>query len=314
LFVFMFLGGVAQTFDVPLRQTLVFVLVPRHLAPNALALVQTGWGLMRSLGPAIGGFLIAWFGPGGNFLVQAGVYSLVALNVLRIQFPPRESTLKAGEPFWSNLKAGIDYVRREPTTRTFLVMGWVLPLFIIPNFLALPPIYAKETFEGGPEALGVLLASVGVGGIFGGLVTASLGGVDRRGLVQIGALALLSLSLIAFALAPEFELACVCFARAGFFELIFLTGNQTLLQLSIPDDLRGRVTSITTLTMGLSPIGAVYAGVSADFFGPETVTIVLASLAGLVALITFLFVPTVRDYSIRKAIAEHVRIAGANVA
>jgi MFS family permease len=88
LFVFAFLGGVAQTFDMPLRQTVVFDLVPRALAPNAVALVQTGWSLMRSLGPALGGALILWFGPGGNFVVQAGAYALIALNVLRIHFPP----------------------------------------------------------------------------------------------------------------------------------------------------------------------------------------------------------------------------------
>ena len=70
LFAFTFLGGAAQAIDLPLRQTVVFVLVPRALAPNAVALIQTGWALMRSLGPALGGFLILWFGPAGNFLVR----------------------------------------------------------------------------------------------------------------------------------------------------------------------------------------------------------------------------------------------------
>src|SRR5262245_45600088 len=78
LFAFTFLGGMAQAVDMPLRQTLVFALVPRALAPNALALVQTGWAVMRSLGPALGGFLILWFGPGGNFLIQAIAYALIA--------------------------------------------------------------------------------------------------------------------------------------------------------------------------------------------------------------------------------------------
>ena len=54
LFVFAFLGGVAAAVDMPLRQTVVFVLVPRHLAPSAVALIQTGWSLMRSIGPAVG--------------------------------------------------------------------------------------------------------------------------------------------------------------------------------------------------------------------------------------------------------------------
>src|SRR5687768_9303598 len=69
LFVFAFLGGIAQSIDLPLRQTVTFDLVPRTLAPNAVALIQTGWSLMRSLGPALGGYLILLFGPGGNFLI-----------------------------------------------------------------------------------------------------------------------------------------------------------------------------------------------------------------------------------------------------
>lgn len=71
LFVFAFLSGIAQAIDLPLRQSAVFWFVPRAYAANAVALTQTGWGLMRSLGPGIGGFLIVWFGAGGNFLLQS---------------------------------------------------------------------------------------------------------------------------------------------------------------------------------------------------------------------------------------------------
>ncbi|MEK7681888.1 MAG: MFS transporter, partial [Chloroflexota bacterium] len=88
LFAFSFLGGLAQTFNMTLRQTVVFDLVPRAVAPNAVALMQTGWALMRSLGPAVGGYLILWLGAGGNFLVQAGTYVLIAFTILWIHFPP----------------------------------------------------------------------------------------------------------------------------------------------------------------------------------------------------------------------------------
>ncbi len=141
LFVFTFLGGVAQAIDLPLRQTVVFVLVPRLLVTGAVALVQTGWALMRSLGPALGGFLILWVGPGGNFLVQAAVYALITLTIIRIRFPAeRADRVEGAMP--GGLRAGLRYVATERTTRAFLLMGWVLPLCIIPNFVALPPIYA----------------------------------------------------------------------------------------------------------------------------------------------------------------------------
>jgi predicted MFS family arabinose efflux permease len=182
-------------------------------------------------------------------------------------------------------------------------MGWVLPLLIIPSFAALPPIYAKVVFNGGPEVLGVLLSAVGVGGIAGGFVTAGLAQFDRRGLVQLAALLLLSLSLIGFALTANLALALILLAVAGFFEMIYLATNQTLLQLSIPDALRGRVTGIVSLSAGLHPVGALVAGVGADLVGPQLVTLVLSGLAGLIALIVFWTSPTVREYRLSRAMA-----------
>jgi predicted MFS family arabinose efflux permease len=255
LFVFAFLAGMTQTIDLALRQVLVLDLVPRSHTPNAMALIQTGWGLMRSFGPAIGGFLILWFGPGGNFLVQAGAYALIVITIMQIQFPARKSDGVRGSPL-ENIKEGIRHIVKERVTRIFMMMGFVLPLFIIPIFTVLSPIYAVEVFgdESG-RVLGFLMASVGVGGIGGGFVTASLGRLERRGLLQLASLFLLGLSLISFAFSTTLLVALLFLALAGFFEMIFLTTNQTLLQLSIPDNLRGRVTSVVNLNMALSPPG-----------------------------------------------------------
>ncbi len=302
LFVFSFLAGVARAVDMPLRQTVVFSLVPRQLAPGAVALVQTGWAVMRSLGPAIGGFLIVWFGPAGNFLLQAGVYALITVTIWRIKLPVKHGST-AQSTAQGRLREGLHYVVNEPTTRAFLLMGWVLPLLIIPNFAALPPIYAKDVFNGGPQVLGALLSAVGVGGIVGGLVAAALGQFERRGLLQLGSLLMLSLSLIGFALSAALWVALVMLALAGFFEMIYLTTNQTLLQLSIPDALRGRVTSIVTLSAGLMPIGALVAGVGADLVGPRVMTILLSGAAGVIAVVVFFASPTIREYRLSRALA-----------
>jgi MFS family permease len=302
LFLFSFLGGVGQAVSMPLRQTVVFAIVPRSLAPSAVALVQTGWAIMRSIGPAIGGFLILWFGPAGNFFVQAGAYALVTLTIVKLNLPreqPDVARAKAGGSF----REGWSYIASEPATRAFMIMSWVLPLFIIPNFNALPPIYAKDVFSGGPDTLGVLLSAVGVGGIAGGFFTASLGHLERRGVLQLAALLLLSLSLIAFALSTELWMALIFLALAGFFEMIYLTTNQTLLQLSIPDALRGRVTGIASLRSGLMPVGAFIAGVGADLVGPRTMTFILAGIAGAIAVVAFFASPTIREYRLSQALA-----------
>lgn len=151
--------------------------------------------------------------------------------------------------------------------------------------------------------LGLLLSSVGIGGIAGGIVTASLGRYERRGLVQLGSLLLLGLSLVGVGLSPDLWLALPMLALSGFFELIFLSTNQVLLQLSIPDALRGRVMGIVTLNSGLLPIGAVIAGVGADLIGPRAVTIAMAGIAAAIAIGVFVFSPRIRDYRLGSAIA-----------
>jgi len=308
LFLYSLLGGIGQAFSMPLRQTVVFSIVPRRLAPGAVALVQTGWAVMRSLGPAIGGFLLLWFGPAGNFLVQAGAYALVTLTILKLRLPYEnlradethagtQTAAKAGGGF----REGLKYILSEPTTLAFLLLSWVLPLFIIPNFNALPPIYAKDVFEGGPDTLGTLLSAVGIGGIVGGFVTASLGKLERRGMVQLVSLLLLGLSFVAFAFATELWTGLILMALAGFFEMIYLTTNSTLLQLSIPDALRGRVTSVTSLRSGLTPVGAFVAGIGADLVGPRTMTLIFSAIIVVIAVTVYLFAPIVREYRLSVA-------------
>ena len=186
-------------------------------------------------------------------------------------------------------------------------MGGILPLLIIPIFSVLPPVYAEEVFGGGPDVLGYLMAAVGVGGIIGGLVTASLGRVDRRGLLQIISLFLLSLSLIGFAFMTTLIYALLLLALSGFFEMIFLTTNQTLLQLSIPNEMRGRVTSLVNLNAVLSPLGGLIAGAGTDLMGgPKWITIVTCGIAACIAIGVFLFSATIRNYRLSKATANPV--------
>ncbi len=300
LFAFSFLAGVGQAVDVPLRQTVVFSLVPRQLAPNAVALVQTGWAVMRSLGPALGGFLILWFGPGGNFLVQASAYALIAITIVRIRLPA-VSVETGRSSKLADLGAGLRFVMAERGTRAFVMMGWILPLLIIPNFSALPPIYAKDIFNGGPDVLGILVSSVGVGGIAGGIVSASLDRFERRGVLQLAALLATSLSLIAFTFCRSLPPALLTLACAGFCEMIYLTTNQTLLQLSIPDAMRGRVMGIVALNNGLWPVGAVIAGVGADLIGPRAVTVVLGAVAAAVSVAVYFGSSTVREHRMSSA-------------
>ncbi len=301
LFLFTLLGGMAMAIDQPLRQTVLFTLVPRNLTPNAVALLQTGWATMRTLGPAIGGTLLLWIGAGGNFLVQASAYGLITWTILRLAFPPVPA---AGPqtPTFGNLKQGLRFVLGDRHTRTFFLMGWILSFFIIPIFVVMPSIYAHDIFQGGPEVLGSLLSAVGVGGIVGGLVVASFKKIDRRGLLEVAGLVGLSLSLVGFSLSEHLWLSLLLMALAGFCEMTFIVTNQTLLQLSIPDELRGRVNGIITLSNGLMPIGSLIAGVGADLLGPRPTALWLSAAAGTISLAALLTSRTLREYRLSRGL------------
>jgi MFS family permease len=304
LFAFSFLAGLVQTIDSTLRQVVVFDLVPRFHAPNALALIQTGWSLMRSFGPGIGGYLLLWLGPGGNFLVQASAYALITISIMQIQFPPRKSDLTRSSPL-QNIREGIQYITKMRTTRIFTLIGFILPLFVVPIFNILLPIYAKDVFKGKVDVLGFLLASIGIGGIVGGLVTASLGRVERRGLVQLVSLFLLSLTLIGFAFSKTLWTSMGLLALAGFFEIIFMTTNQTLLQFSIPDNLRGRVTSVVNLNFALAPLAGLIVGGGSDLLeGPQMITIILSGIIAIITVCIFIVSPTVRNYRLNQTITS----------
>jgi MFS family permease len=303
LFLYSFLGGVGEAVCRPLRETVLFSIVPRSQAPGALALIHSGWAVMRSIGPAIGGFLLLWIGPAGNFFVQAVAYALVTLTVLKLKMPyERRVTDKTRTG--GSFREGWAYIFSQPTTLTFLLMGLLLPLVIIPNFSALPPIYAKDVFGGGPDTLGALLSAIGVGGIAGGFVVALLKRCDRRGLLQLGSLLLLAASFALFALSTSFWMALVLMALAGFAEMIYLTTNATLLQLSIPDELRGRVTGIISLRSGLMPVGAFIAGIGSDLFGPRTMSLIFGVALAAITIAVYFTLPVVRDYRLSRALED----------
>lgn len=299
LFAFTFLAGIAQTFNQPVRQTVVFDLVPRHALPNAVAISSAGFNLTRALGPSIAGFLIAGFGPAGNFFIQSAAYLGVVISVAMIVFPNKARS-DLGQSILSNLADGFRFVARSPLTRLLVIMGIVPPMLLIPAFMSLMPIFAKDIYHSGPTGLGLLLSSIGAGGVVGALFTASLGGMDRRGLLQIFALLGMSVSVLGFAFTTSMYTALPMLVVTGFCEMVYMSTNQTILQLSLPDEMRGRVTSIMMLNMALMPLGGLVAGISADMFGAPRTVATLSSIAILLALAILMFVPRLRNLRLNR--------------
>ena len=295
LFAFTMLAGTVQVFLQPAQQTVVFDLVPRRAIPNAIALSAAGFNATQVFAPSVAGFLIAALGPEGNFFVQSAAYLGVLISLLMIAFPPRRGTPdRTVGSVWRDLLEGLRYVAKSPTPRLLLMMALMPPLLIMPPIMGLMPVFAKDVFHTGPKGLGFLMSAVGAGGLMGALFAASLGRFERRGLIQLGALGLASVALLGFSFTRSLAAALPLLVLVGFSVLLYMATTHTMVQLSVPDKMRGRVTSLLMLNMGLMSLGSLLAGMLADLIGAPRVAAISAALAVTLALGLFLLVPRVR--------------------
>jgi MFS family permease len=249
--------GLNNTFENPSRQAFVLEMVGGEKVRNAVSLNSTMVNAARAVGPAVAGIIIATSGVGFCFLVNAAsfiavVYSLVSMNT---------STLMPSEPARrakGQLREGFSYVAKEPRLGIPLVMMAIVGMLAY-EFQVSLPVIASQTFHGGAATYGFLTASMGLGAVCGGLVTATRG---RTGLWPLtmaaagfGALILLAAS------SPVLGLEFVALAAVGWASVTFLaTGNSTL-QLEAAPSMRGRVMSLWAVAfMGSTPVGGPVIG------------------------------------------------------
>jgi predicted MFS family arabinose efflux permease len=150
--------------------------------------------------------------------------------------------------------------------------------------MALMPIFAKEVLHSDAFGFGALMSAPGIGAVIGTLTVASQRNVERKGHLLLATLIIVGASLILFSMSRNFVLSFMLLVVNGGAQMVFMTTNQTLLQLTIPEELRGRVMGIYLLNQGLMPLGSLFAGTLASFLGaPTAVTIMGASVMVLAA-------------------------------
>ena len=276
LFVFTLLSGAGMTFDRTLRSTLLFDVVPRAEIANAFALNTIAFSVMRTIGPAIAGFMIAWIGPAWNFALQGVLFLGVAMSAFMIAAPHPAHHRHMRGTAWGDIKEGLRFAVTHPVARLMVIMGLIPPLLLIPSFSALMPVFAVDVFLTGPEGLGMLLSAVGVGGVAGGVLAASVSRFDRAGLMQTLALLAFALSLIGFALCTSIAVAVVFLAVAGAAEMVYANSQVTALQMCAPEAMRGRVSSLMPVFPAFISVGALTSGIGADWLGAPAIVVVTA--------------------------------------
>jgi MFS family permease len=292
IFVFTLITGVAWTFSEPVRQSLIPSIVPKADLANAIALNSGGFNLMKVMGPALGGVMIAVFGAGGNFFVQAAAYAGV-LAMIYLMHVPQTSEKARGSSALANLKQGFAYVWSTPAVLALMSLAYVPRIFAVP-YQTLMPVFQKDVLRVGPEGLGLLMAAPGVGAVLSVLVLASVSRVKRQGLLLVGSILVLGAFLMLFSQITSFPLALLVLILVGAFQMLFLASTNTMLMLIVPAELRGRVMSLYMLDRGLMPAGALFAGVVAHFIGAPLTVAIMGAIVIVLTLVVAWRIPAIR--------------------
>ena len=290
---FTFITGALHALIQPVRQAMVANTVPRRDLWNAIALNSIAGNIARVVGPALGGVIYAWLSPSANFFIQGGLFLLMALMVVPIRLPYREEITARRASVIADLKQGFSYVASERVILHLLLLSYIPALFVA-SIIQMIPVIAGRVLEKGPEVGGVLVGAMGVGGILGTISFASMGGVANRGGIGLMALALLSGSVIVLGLSPWLLVSLAAMFCMGFFRIAFQINNNTLLQSSIPDGLRGRVMALYHLDGGFTPLASMAVGLMASFLPVHLVVVLVGSLSLILAIYAFFAYADVR--------------------
>lgn len=305
LFAFTLLSGVGMVFDRTLRNTLVFGTVPRTDVANAVALNSIAFSVMRTLGPAAAGFIIAWAGAAWNFLLQGILYLFVAAIAITLNTPFETARRKSHATARADMLEGLRYAVTDPVARMMMLLGMVPALLLIPSLSALMPIFAVNVFRTGPEGLGLMLSAVGAGGVVGGIVSVWTARMERIGRTQVLAVLVFAGAMIGFALSPHIGVAALFLFIAGIAEMINMSSNHTALQMNAPLAMRGRVASLLPMFPALMALGALSSGTCADWLGAPGAVIIMALLAALIVITAWLRSGALRALRLSKLVAGH---------
>ncbi len=273
--------GLVNAFDIPARQAFVVEIVEdRTDLSNAIALNSSMFHLARLLGPLAAGLLMSTVGIGICFLIDGISFFSVLLALSMMRVTPRVLALHQPR-MWSAFREGCAYAFGFAPVWTLLVMVAVTSLMAMSQNV-LMPIFADKvlagTFQDSEITYGFLAASSGVGALLGSLYLASRRTVVGLGNVIALACGGLGIALICFAFSRTIWLSVPILILVGFSMVVQMASCNTLLQIIVDDDKRGRVMSLLTMAfMGMAPFGSLLAGSVANYWGAPITTVIAGS-------------------------------------
>ncbi|MGH7728557.1 MAG: MFS transporter [Vulcanimicrobiaceae bacterium] len=285
------LRSVGNSFDSPARQSYVPLLVPREYVGNAIGLNSVAFNTPSVIGPPVAGLLILSVGIAAAFYINAVATLAVVLALAFMRPVPASSSGREG--VFRAIREGIAYIAADPVLRAVVTLLVCTCLFAR-SYSQLMPAYAAHVVHVDARGLGALLSAVGIGAIFGSLLTALIG-ERRRGGIWFASAVVLALGVVALGAIHSFALALAVLVAIGLAVLSFVGSSNVLMQTLSPDDMRGRVISVfTMIVLGLVPTGTLLIGSLASVIGLERAYLVGGSLSAVVAVTVWLSTPELR--------------------
>ncbi|MCC7371116.1 MAG: MFS transporter [Chloroflexi bacterium] len=282
------LQGVAFSFNMPARQSLLMEVVGPKLTRSAAALNTAAPNFSRVVGPSVAGIMLATPGIGvsGVFVTMCIMYAIVFVSLLRL--PPSAKPPAAGSGMravWDSLLEGFRYILSSAVHRGLLGTAFVLLILGAP-VLQIMPVFSEHVFNVGATGLGMLLSANGIGALIGSVGVAAVTGFRRLGLIQVGFGFAFALSIVGFSLAPSLSMAVVMIGLFGAAQSCYMSLNSTMLMGNTEPRMYGRVLSVYLMTFAVTPIAAMPLAWLTDVINPQTATLGagLAVLAAVVIL------------------------------
>ena len=287
-----FFSGCVRAFDRPSRMALLPQMVPKHDIPNAVAIGGTIWQLSKLVGPALAGMLIYLIGIGPTYLFCCAASATAVVLWLGIRLDGQRITASAGG-LLQNMMEGLNFIRKNEIYYTFIGMTFFNSVFGM-SYLILMPVFARDILSVGSEGFGFLQSAGGAGALCGAILAAYFGHARGKGKQVISGALVFGAMLIVFAFSNSYPLSLALGCLLGIASQFYMTIIHTILQVNLPDQLRGRVMSIHALAWELMPVGGMSAGVIAEVSGaPSAVAFGGAMVAGM-ALVVAIFLPSIR--------------------
>jgi MFS family permease len=290
---FSIVQGLIFALIAPLRQSMVPRLVQSENLVSAISLTSTSFNLMGIAGPVAAGLLLTVMLPEQVYYVIIAFYAAGTVLLAFMKAPPHIAAA-SNKAFHLDMIEGFRYITGNRKIRLLLVVAFILSFFCAP-YIYMMPALALGTMKLDQTGLGFLLAASGVGALTGSLATGFLASIKRRGILL---LALIPAFGCGIALSAQFQSlppAMLMLLCAGICGTAFATLNNSLLLLTTPSTLHGRVISVFTMTMALTPIGALPMGGLADSIGIPLTFIAAGGIAIVFALFLWLFVPYMKE-------------------